>query len=495
MKKITLCGCLLAILLHTMSSCRETVTQETQPVEQNTTVSSAQTEEATANDILSYLPDMDFQGETFTFFGTSPENYFGYYVTDDICVDMLTGERMNDAYYQRTKDVENAYNIHIVMEPHKSVAGDIIKTVTAGDFACDAFFSYQNEMYSLALGKYLTDVQTVPYVDLLQPWWDANSVEEYMLFGKTYVVTGDISTAEDDSTRLVVFNKKLLSDYDLASPYQFVAENRWTIDAFTALTKAVSFDVDGNGVMEAGDVFGLMVEENMLNLLYYGIGGRYIENKQEDGFSIIVTEPKNFDRFDKILSLVSMKDCTSLTATWKDIGDFTNVYTYARSLFTQDKFLFHIACPLVFHEFRDMESEFGIVPLPKYDEAQERYYSPVDAVAPMLGIPSVVNSMEKTGLILEAMAMVSHVKVVPEYQEMLLKRKYTRDNDSAEMLDLIATSRKYCIEDITNFGNICSIFQSKYLQGQAVSVSDYEKIRKKAEAAIKKATDTFADVK
>jgi hypothetical protein len=90
----------------------------------------------------------------------------------------------------------------------------------------------------------------------------------------------------------------------------------------------------------------------------------------------------------------------------KHTGDFTNVFTYARSLFANDKFLFHLAGPLILSEFRNMESDFGLLPMPKLDPSQPRYYHAVDSETAMLSIP-VTCEPEKTGAVLEAMAAES----------------------------------------------------------------------------------------
>ena len=95
-----------------------------------------------------------------------------------------------------------------------------------------------------------------------------------------------------------------------------------------------------------------------------------------------------------------------------------------------------------------MENDFGIIPYPKLDENQERYYSRVSYYnAPI--VPITNNTPEKTGAVLEYFNYVSHDTVIPAYCDVVLYGKVTRDEDSRDMLDIIFNSRVVDIGDTT----------------------------------------------
>ncbi len=169
-------------------------------------------------------------------------------------------------------------------------------------------------------------------------------------------------------------------------------------------------------------------------------------------------------------------------------------YAYARSLFTQDKFLFILTGPTVLEELRDMESEFGIVPAPKFDYAEERYYAAVDAWVALLGVTTTAPDLEKTGAVLETMAWESRYTVTPAYQETLLQRKYTRDAESMEMLDIIARSRVYDIMAMMNWGGIAGVGGTKLASKKPVAVSDFEKHIAAAQKAMEEDLAFFAEL-
>ena len=89
---------------------------------------------------------------------------------------------------------------------------------------------------------------------------------------------------------------------------------------------------------------------------------------------------------------------------------------------------------------RDMETDFGVLPYPKYDEAQSEYYSRVSYYWANI-VPITNAKLDMTGAILEALNCESANYVVPAYYEIALKTKYSRDEESAAMLDLIFENR------------------------------------------------------
>ena len=98
---------------------------------------------------------------------------------------------------------------------------------------------------------------------------------------------------------------------------------------------------------------------------------------------------------------------------------------------------------------RDVE-DFGIVPIPKADELQETYLSTNEPE--LFLIPISVRDEEMSALILEGLNAESYRTVNPVYYDTVLSRKYARDEDSLEMLDII-------------FGNITSDIIMLYRMG------------------------------
>ena len=87
--------------------------------------------------------------------------------------------------------------------------------------------------------------------------------------------------------------------------------------------------------------------------------------------------------------------------------------------------------------FRDNKNPFGVIPYPKYDEAQTDYYTMSDGSHALLAVPASISDPEFTGIITEALCAESWKNVIPKFYETALKVKLADDNDTSEMIDLI----------------------------------------------------------
>ena len=88
-------------------------------------------------------------------------------------------------------------------------------------------------------------------------------------------------------------------------------------------------------------------------------------------------------------------------------------------------------------EIRNMESKYGIVPMPKLDETQAEYHSHIHDNADGFSIPLTTtdDKLEMVGAVMEAMASEGYRTLMPAYYETALKTKYVSDEESVKMLD------------------------------------------------------------
>ena len=89
---------------------------------------------------------------------------------------------------------------------------------------------------------------------------------------------------------------------------------------------------------------------------------------------------------------------------------------------------------------RDMENDFGIIPIPKADEAQKDYHTQIGTSTSMFFIPKTTTDADLTSKVCEALSFYSSKLVGPTYYKVALKDKYTRDETVQEMLAIICTS-------------------------------------------------------
>ena len=139
---------------------------------------------------------------------------------------------------------------------------------------------------------------------------------------------------------------------------------------------------------------------------------------------------------------------------------------------------------------RDMAADFGILPLPKYDENQSGYHTYIYP-PPVMCVPSTNPDLDRTGMILETLCYYSTDTVIKAYYDVLLKTKISRDNNSEKMLDIIFQNRLYSIADIYYFAQTYNQFYLLSEKKDADIVSWIEQNQGKINAAIDKNNQAF----
>ena len=303
-----------------------------------------------------------------------------------------------------------------------------------------------------------------------------------------YVMAGDISMQPSDRARFVYYNKGILADYQLPNPYDYVREGKWTIDAMTDMVAAVSTDLDGDGIFTADDRIGMLTEG--ADYFISGCGVFYTEKDENDMPFVNCINERTIAALDAVRNMLEMENCTLTygeAADGRDISGYPHIYNFIRyEYYATGHFLFVQNGTNVASQFIDMEPGYGVLPNPKLDEEQEKYYHLSDPFSCGWVIPGTNRKMEMTDVVLTAWAYNSD-ELIDAYYETTLKHKRFNAPDDSEMLDIIRDSVRYEIALFCNLG-ITNIISSAYKDGNLMS--NYAK----REKALKKQIDiTFAD--
>ena len=419
----------------------------------------------------------DFEGARLRILGMSEKYGFGYYETDDIWVESTNGEQFNDAIFDRNLVCTDKYNFEVEFVQSDTVKTDISSAVAAGLDICDLFFENWGNMFALSKSGNMRDLREIDTLDLSNVWWDRNANADLALANRLFYTTGELTTTDDRCTRFIYFNKDLAEKNNLDDPYQLVRDGKWTLDVFAGMTKAVYNDVNGNGKTDPEDTMGFFVESGIVQFFLLAAGQRYVQ-LDEDGYPrySFLTGSEDYMLLEKIVSLLTDTKNTYPVNSYTDLGGYSNRYTYGRSLFAGGRHLFTIGGSLVIEEFRDMEDEFGILPMPKYSEEQESYYHTVETSVPFIAVPGTVSDTSELGMMLEYYAYEGMNILTPVFRETLLERKYTRDAESAEMLAIIYENKSYDLAHVANWGGVASVAYDAVAAGRIPQASSYKKI-------------------
>jgi hypothetical protein len=488
---------IIAMLLPTFAACSESTTNaetEGTATETEATVTDDAAEEATEEEtekILPDLPDVTYDGVDFNIYCSSNAEYGT--VKDDFTAEEYTGEPVNDARYSRNLAIEQKYDVKINVFPDNTTGDtqgtNVIKqSVTTADYAYDLAMLAGYSTSKLSYDNILVDLNTVEYIDLEKPWWDQRANEELEVVGKLFYTTGDISTADNEATYCIYYNKNMASDLSISqNPYDMVRDGTWTIDNYATLLYGVSSDLDGNGEYDDQDRYGALLWDDSIMGVVNGAGIKCCDIV--DGkVTLSLYSEKTVSMLEKYFSFAIDKQvCFAYQRTNWDDKLLVNMFQNNQALFIQQ--LLQLAPKL-----REMDADFGVLPYYKYNEEQESYYNTVGSWhSVFLSLPKVQQDLTRTGVIVEALAAESLYTVTPAYYDVTLKDKVSRDQDSADMLDLIFETRTYDLgwyyavgsynESIMNlFRNYQSDFTSMYKKSEKVANKYIDKLNAAFEA-------------
>lgn len=465
------------------AACVETPTDEQ-------TGAAATTEAVTAEETvdMDYIPEFDsveqYKGQTLTMLVNS-----GFWAADDIWAEEDSDDPVDSAVYQRNNNIMDKYGIKIECTNNENVSTTIQNAIKSNvtDYDVAIFCAY--EACPLAANNIFYDLTTVDNLNLNKHYWDQNMFDGLSIDNKLFYITGDLSTKANAGTFLMLYNKNLASKYDIENLYDLVRAGTWTIDKLNEIITQYGYsDTNGDTKVGVEDTFGLGIQVEAYLAFYFGCNG-VIVNKDESDLPVLnLNTDKNVAIIDKIYNLTRVDNKTIDSHEWLNVtgGSFASI-----AAFNDNRALFVLSNAANIASFRDMESDFGVLPTPKYDADQTDYYSYVYHGVSLFTIPINNKHIDFTGFALEALAAESYQLVTPAYYEQTLKGKYQRDSDSYEMMDIAFRNRVWDLGYFARFAGLDDKVITQIKLGSSSFASFYKKIEKSTNTAIKKYINSY----
>lgn len=436
-----------------------------------------------------YLPDKDYGGYTFR---VVTMDRFPTDVTEE------NGDIINDAYYKRNMLIEGRYNINFEQTsyPDYSETTEAFRRsalAQSDDF--DLCRLIQRDAFAAAIEGLAATPDMLPYIDMSKPWYIQYLNEALTIDNQSILAYSDECEDAMTGAMCMYFNKKMLDDLGLESPYTLVRDGTWTYEKMFEYCEKASVDLNGDGKFRAGeDRFGLNSEHDMfLGSIWIGANTKTVEKDNDD---IPYFSAKGNEKFYSVY-----KDTINFA---KGKGNFLNMFKVrkpsdearveGRQLFANGYSLFYMTTFGFCLDLRDMQDDFGIIPVPKYDTEQTEYISRIIDAWTNIAL-SCATDLERTSVILEALAVESKNYVIPAIYDNAITQKGIRDDDSMEMLEIIQKNR------VLDLGDTVwqAVIRAKYDYNFAINndnvASLTEAISEQADQTISDALEQVEDLK
>ncbi|MBQ8576561.1 MAG: hypothetical protein IJ449_01120 [Clostridia bacterium] len=481
--RITALVCLLAAGLLASTSCGSADDTKTDTTGTAGAVDTTpQTEAETMPAFLDSLgDDYDFGGETFNMLIRDT-------CKPELIVEEAIGEVYNDSVYDRNRKIMERFNVEIT---YQGLADDgatwhkqISSSVMANDGAYDAVFP--DYWWGVETGGYFLNLLDYDEImDFEQPWWTSGWNDNAEIYGQMYSAVGAMCINIYSNTEAVFFSQSLLNELDLESPYDLVRSRKWTLEKLSELCAEASTDLNGDGVYDmSDDRYGMYYDLQSGRALFPSSGWITSTQQADGGYAYEFWNEDFVQLYDTIYDFL-----------WNNTGVlYSTDASPAYTAFLNNRLLFLSQGLGITTGLRDMDTDYGIVPYPLRDENQEDYVS-YNYGTYYIAIPKSASNPEKSAVILEALNAESYYHVKDAYFEINMKEKFSRDEDTQEMLDLIIDNLRFDFTFVNEAatGSIIMYFFDQVAGKNANISSAYEKRQKAFQAQLEKLFETYAD--
>lgn len=405
-------------------SCEDSIDNDTEVITETTTPE-------TEKPYLDNLGEYNFDGADFTMLVRETR-------VNDIAPDEATGDLVSDAIYNRNVKIAERFNVNILVETlsddsnmwNSTLDGEVMAGSDAYDVVMPDYW-WGCETRGLFLD--LHDYDDIFEFD--QPWWTAGWNDNAEIYGQLYSAVGSMSLDIFKNQNVIFFNKELVDSLNLGNIYEIVESGDWVLDRFNEFIALGSSDINGDGELTLGDdqlgyACALQAGRAML-----ASAGMQIATRAEDGaWEYNFMNERFVDRYDAIFNLIN----NNKSVIYDTTQSLENIFKGGRLLF--------LGASIGSTDLlRDMEIDYGIIPMPKMDESQENYVT-YNYGTSYSAILLTAGNPEMSAVMLEALNAESYKSVVNVYYDTALKDKYSRDEESRKMIDLINSN---CFFDFT----------------------------------------------
>ena len=412
-----------------------------EPTPPSTSTENGPTDTAQETELTDDLPDdLNYGGDEIVILSRYREGW----TSGEIAVEKLNSEPVNDAVFERNRFVGDRLGVKIISveEPGDSayiVSDKAALAVKSGTHEYDILAAACYVSLNESLNNTFADMRKSEYIDFDKPWWSQgyNEVVEYQ--GSQFCGLSSALLSQYRFAFVTLFNKELFDNVNQPYLYEAVEDGTWTLDKQIALIPIFHQD-NGNGVQdEEGDIYGFVSCDYVSTDPYWSSCMVDIIKKNEVGeYEFVFDSGKLHSVADKVLELFYGTE----GGTYDYKMELENAEQYRiRDMFGRGGAAMATIRILDMENevIRGMEQEFGVVPMPKYDVAQEKYRTLLHDQFTVFSILNTVKGdrLDEVGAVLEAMSSISYKTVRPAYYETTLTSKISRDPQSAIMFNII----------------------------------------------------------
>ena len=342
-------------------------------------------------------------------------------------------EPVNSAVVKRNRVIEEKYNVTITTSLTSYKFVDLIEKDYVGElYTYDLVMPSIEEGFFSACKGHLTEWDRIPFVDVSKSYWMSHIFENTSIGGYQFLCPGAMNLSAYNTVQVMFFNKQMHSDLSLESVYDLVKNKQWTQATMYEMAAQATANLDG-GDMGEGDRYGV-VSGSVCWQSYYYASGKTLVTKDENDLPVLTSLTTDTENtYNMITYIVENMNNNEQAGTSNRIGWPAAVPEH----FKQNQCLFFVEGIYGQYKILDMQNDYGIVPVPTWEEGAEHYSFVHATHSSTNAVPFRVKNLNLSGSILEDMMYYSQKLIIPTYYEDIIHTRNVRDAESYEMLDIV----------------------------------------------------------
>ena len=431
-----------------------------------------------------------------------------------------TEDELDEAIAMRNEAVQEELNVKIVWQPVASNGNDysdytarfhdMVQTdVNSGRHYYDISANFGYPTTSNNIRDYTTnllDTSIFPYFNFELPCWNQAIVNNTTFNGRLHYVAGDINLSMFDAACVVWHNKTLYDANKEANDpenlQQLALDGNWTYDELYRWVQV--FYVDNGTTPDArdgSDTYALLAATGTgapmpRDVFPYAWDLQFVveENDGTHSFNIVGN-----DKFDTALK--KARNLLRAPGTYNSCSAVQ--FAAGKSLFLMERLYAGYDYNMA---IREMEDKYGLLPVPKYDSAQEQYATTAQDYYTLMFVldhsdSKIATKGDEVSAFLQLATEESYTGVRGYYFNRIIKPKFFGTDDSEgtvtrsiALFDIIVANIRfdYCYIYSQQLNDINHLWRRALEEGQTDTLEKmYLADKSDFEAAIKSADAIF----
>ena len=355
---------------------------------------------------------------------------------------MVEGESIQNDLYLRCRMIED--ELGIVVDPtfkasHMSGGADgedLYNEALEGTTAYEAICSYSLYPPKMVLEGILTDLYSMEYPDTRMEWYPSD-IDAWEIKNRLFFVANNSSVRNILANWVIYANRTMIENKGLENIEQVVIDGNWTLDTLKTYSRNWASEAESNAAKEEADrVYGFTASDRTVMMGFYHGAGFSVIKRDANGDPAYAyfdkTQIEQISNFlDKFLDI-----CHSPEFGGGPTNGWTTNYNVPLS---NENSVFH-ASAMDMYWMIDEDETFAIIPFPKLDEQQNRYYGVTNNAYDVWCVPNSATDSAIGGMLIEATSYNDYSEIAPKFFDMDFKYRYSSDENGVKIFDLIRQS-------------------------------------------------------